>query len=244
MEEPPEIHLVESRSILAASGSTGFRTWEAALYLGKFLCSFSGNRLVKNKSVLELGMGTGFLSILCAHHLGAKYVLATDGCGDVVEKFVAHPSFHDGEKGAIVPAVLSWGSSDLCDSIGDSQKQGKFDLIIGADVTYDPSSIPLLVSTIFEVLSQSADSVAMIAATVRNENTIQVLLNTCVHYRIVVEEIMIPDEDQGRQQGFFHPTSTPIRILVLSLCRKRDPEHALKEGLADRYRRIIGPENF
>lgn len=41
--------------------------------------------LVKGKNVLELGAGTGFLSLLCAGELDARHVLATDGLAHVCE---------------------------------------------------------------------------------------------------------------------------------------------------------------
>ncbi|KAJ3938393.1 uncharacterized protein N0V96_011641 [Colletotrichum fioriniae] len=50
---PPDIILLEARSLISASGTTGLRTWEAALHLGQFLCE--DPNLVKGKRVLELG---------------------------------------------------------------------------------------------------------------------------------------------------------------------------------------------
>jgi protein-L-isoaspartate O-methyltransferase len=73
----PTITLLEARTILAASGTVGLRTWEAALFFGNYL--LQNPSLIEGKSILELGAGTGYLSILCSKYMGASHVLATDG---------------------------------------------------------------------------------------------------------------------------------------------------------------------
>ena len=91
------ITLLESRSVIAGAGNTGQRTWEAALHLvAYFACedkvdagadgkgTHAGSR-IRGKHVLELGAGTGLVSIACAKYFGARLVLATDGDEDVVQ---------------------------------------------------------------------------------------------------------------------------------------------------------------
>ena len=68
----------ESRGLILSGGTTGFRTWEAALHLGSLLATPEGEALVRGQRVLELGAGTGFLSLFCVRHLGVKGVVATD----------------------------------------------------------------------------------------------------------------------------------------------------------------------
>jgi len=79
----PKITLLEARNMVAASGTTGLRTWEASLHLGNYLCANS-DTLIRGKSILELGAGTGYVSVLCSKFLGAAHLLATDGSDDVV----------------------------------------------------------------------------------------------------------------------------------------------------------------
>src|SRR5436305_9252150 len=79
------ITLLEAPNILAGSGTTGLRTWEASLHLGKYLSTRTGIRLVKGQRILEVGAGTGFLSILCAKHLEPAHIVATDGDESVIE---------------------------------------------------------------------------------------------------------------------------------------------------------------
>jgi hypothetical protein len=82
--EPCSITLLESRSIISSSRTTGLRTWEATLHLSRFLCNPEGSQFVQGKRVLELGAGTGLVSLLCAKYLAAEKVIATDGSQEVV----------------------------------------------------------------------------------------------------------------------------------------------------------------
>ncbi|KAL9049146.1 MAG: hypothetical protein Q9162_007365, partial [Coniocarpon cinnabarinum] len=68
-------YVLEKPLVLSASGSTGHRTWEAALHLAGWL---EDGALVNGKRVLELGAGTALLSLLAAQK-GALSITATDG---------------------------------------------------------------------------------------------------------------------------------------------------------------------
>jgi protein-lysine N-methyltransferase EEF2KMT len=126
------VTLLESGSVFAASGITGFRTWEAAPRFGSFLCSEDGIDYVRGKKVLELGAGTGLVSILCAKTLGASYVLATDG-SDTVVGTLEENLFLNGldDKKSIESRVLKWGRAF---EDGEDGKEKKFDIVLGADL--------------------------------------------------------------------------------------------------------------
>ena len=131
----PELTLLEARSILASSGTTGLRTWEAALCLGTYLFSSNGQELIRGRTILELGAGTGFISILCAKHLGAQFVLATDGNADIIRDLDSNLVLNKiKDTNLIITAVLEWGHmlpNILWDSLEESQT---YDLVLGADV--------------------------------------------------------------------------------------------------------------
>ncbi|KAK4935177.1 hypothetical protein LTR66_015489, partial [Elasticomyces elasticus] len=80
---PPRILIEEAPGLLSAGSNVGHRTWEASLYLATFLHSQA--EIVKGKRVLELGAGTGLVSILAAGPLGAEHMLSTDGLQHVVD---------------------------------------------------------------------------------------------------------------------------------------------------------------
>lgn len=77
--QPPRTVITsESRGLILAAGTTGFRTWEAALHLATYLSTPAGEALVAGKRVIELGAGTGLVSMFCAAYLRPHSVLATD----------------------------------------------------------------------------------------------------------------------------------------------------------------------
>ena len=126
---------LESRAILASSGTTGLRTWEAALHLATYLCSDEGRILIRGKSIIELGAGTGFLSILCVKHLGANYVLATDGSSDVVDTLGSNIYLNGLEGSKVIDgAVLIWGHALIDGVLNIKEEYEKYDVILGADV--------------------------------------------------------------------------------------------------------------
>lgn len=192
------VTLLEAPSLLASSGTTGFRTWEAALHLASYLCSVDGKHYVTSKNVLELGAGTGFLSILCAAHLGANNVLVTDGSQEVINELKANLDFNGlRDEKKIQAYALQWGHA-LTGAAMDLHKEGHvYDLIIGADIvslsqessrgteslskqqTYDVQSIPALVTTIRDLFNLYPETKILISATVRNEDTLAAFLDAC-----------------------------------------------------------------
>lgn len=133
--EPPVITILESRGVISASGTTGCRTWDAALRLGTFLVSLPGRKLVNGKDVIELGAGTGFLSLLCAKYLGARHVLATDGDARVIEDLKETAMVNSLDKNDHFEAmVFKWGHdmSEICSKDAELSNNGR--LVLAADV--------------------------------------------------------------------------------------------------------------
>ena len=133
--DPPSVVLLEAQSLLASSGTTGFRTWEAALHLASFLFSSEGRHLVANRNILELGTGTGFLSIFCAMHLGANHVFATDGSTEIINNLKDNLDLNGLRSSKkIVAENLQWGHALIGGAV-DCREEGRVnELIIGADV--------------------------------------------------------------------------------------------------------------
>lgn len=130
------VTLLESRAVISSSGTTGLRTWEAALHLGAYLASESGQQWVRGKRVLELGAGTGLLSILCTKHLQATKATATDGDEGVVDSIKTN-LFLNGldAQGSTDSIVLRWGWSwALEESLYYEGSKDQYDVVLGADV--------------------------------------------------------------------------------------------------------------
>lgn len=132
---------IESRGLILSGGTTGNRTWEAALHLGSFLASPAGEALVRGKRIIELGAGTGFLSLFCARHLGARGVVATDREPVLIGNMRRCVGLNRGGSVSIpipiCPAVWDWGTplertEEMASLIEDDQLG--FDVALGADL--------------------------------------------------------------------------------------------------------------
>ena len=125
------VTILESRAVLSSEGTTGLRTWESSLHLADYLAN-EGQASIKQKHVLELGAGTGLLSIFCAKHLEARHAAATDGSELVVDA-LRENIFINGLEGdaRISSAVLKWGYSLDVTQFAD---ESPFDIVLGADV--------------------------------------------------------------------------------------------------------------
>ncbi|KAL3465147.1 putative methyltransferase-domain-containing protein [Aspergillus heterothallicus] len=176
----------ENRSLILASGTTGFRTWEAALHLGSFLSTTSlGSSLVSGKRVLELGAGTGFLSFLCAKYLRIESILTTDRDPALLEQIDDCIVKNELEKTKIRTGIWEWGSPLQVPSFSEVDQDVaertpvQFDIAVGADLIYDVDIIPLLVSTVRDLFDNYCLKEFIISATMRNEATFGSFLETC-----------------------------------------------------------------
>ncbi|KAL6946944.1 hypothetical protein ACO0QE_001800 [Hanseniaspora vineae] len=182
---------------ISGNNTTGFRTWEAALYLLFFLYGETSpiSELVQKANikhindnakamfskplrVLELGSGTGICGLALYKFpvgLQIEEVTLSDGSQDIVENIIPHNYELNKEAREESRSVtklsikqILWGKDDFIPELKHS-----YDLIIGADVTYDARVIPLLVESIDYYLGFEKDSMCLISATIRNESTIK-----------------------------------------------------------------------
>lgn len=222
----PTLKLKESRSVISGAGTTGLRTWEASLHLASYLCNTPTARTqyITNKHILELGAGTGFLSILCAQHLGATHVTSTDGDEGVVDALKEN-LFHNSAEDNVTAGVMRWGWG-IKDSLAEyeAERWGALDTVIGADVTYDKTVIPALASTIRGLFERWPKMDVLISATVRNQNTFAAFETACARNRFSVDEVEFPVTPMAEQKCLFHAADVPIRILRIRAPKViRDP---------------------
>ncbi|KAK9356605.1 putative methyltransferase-domain-containing protein, partial [Lipomyces doorenjongii] len=153
------IMIQENRNMISGFGTTGYRTWEAALALGEYMLSQRQTEHSKvdvvGKRILEVGAGTGFVSLLCGK-LGAAKVFGTDGFEDIVLRL--RRNIEDNKLGNIVETrVYKWGNSSGDDAghvlereswVADYKFTASIDLILGADITFDAEMCELLVKSL------------------------------------------------------------------------------------------------
>lgn len=170
-----EAYISEQPFLIVASGTTGLRTWEASLLLSEWILTQN----IKGMKILELGAGTGLVGILA----GKKdaNVTATDGSGTVV--LTLQKNF---EMNNVIAEtdVLWWGEESTL-------LQEKWDYILGADITYDVEVCSSLAETYSLGLRQGG--IGMLAATVRNEDTLIAFIKECGFYSQVCADLRIED---------------------------------------------------
>ncbi|OHE97255.1 hypothetical protein CORC01_07509 [Colletotrichum orchidophilum] len=212
---PPDITLLEARSLISASGTTGLRTWEAALHLGQFLCE--NQDLVQGKRVLELGAGTGYLAILCVNHLGATHVVASDGSDDVINNLPESFFLNDLQDSTLIrPMELRWGHALVGTEDQKWNNGDDVDIVIGADITYDQSIIPALIATLEELFALFPAVQVLISATQRNEVTFEAFCSRCRQREMGLSYVDFSIPPRQRQKGPFYNDSVPIRICRVS----------------------------
>ena len=209
--DPRSITTLESRSLISGFGTTGLRTWEASLHLGEFLCV--NHWVVTRKSVLELGCGTGYVSILCAKFLGATRVIASDGSDDVLIHLKDNLFLNGLEDSkAITPMDLKWGHALVGTEEPEWNGGRPIDVVLGADITYDDRLVTPLVSTMSELTRLNPAVVMYISATQRNAATFETFLTRCraEGFTVEYEEFgVVPAE---KQNGPFYSDRSPILI--------------------------------
>ncbi|WOO85566.1 Protein-lysine N-methyltransferase EFM3 [Vanrija pseudolonga] len=188
------VTLLEEQVVVQA-GTTGLRTWTAALFLAHYL--LAGN-LGPVPAAIELGAGTGFLAAVLAQ-LGAD-VIATD-LGDEegeeegegqrrtpLGRLTANLALNNLPSPARA-AALDWADAALSPEDRPpiwaealAPVNGARRTVVAADVIYDPDLVPLLAGAIDLLISPAGEvppPVAIIAATVRNEDTFALFLAEC-----------------------------------------------------------------
>ena len=144
--------------------STGSAVWGCGIVLSRYMEAL-GEPFWEGKRVLELGTGTGFGSVTAAK-LGAASVLATDRDLKVLA-LAAENARTNGVGGVVSTASLSWGKLDAA---GGGPLVTPYDLLIGADLTYDREAWPVLFETIY-----AARKPCLLSAAERRPNELQKL---------------------------------------------------------------------
>ncbi|KAF7585519.1 hypothetical protein BBP40_010737 [Aspergillus hancockii] len=213
-QETQTIISSESRGLIYFSGTTGFRTWEASLHLGTYLSTPTGANHVAGKRVIELGAGTGFVSMYTAKYLRPRFILATDREGALIGN-MKDSKGRNGLGGEFRVGAWEWGTPLVYLAEDDAEGMDKedltFDVALGADLTYDTDLLPLLFATLRDLFDNYHVKEFILSATLRNQNTFQAFLDACESNHFKAECLPFESPRTEDQTGFFHETSISIR---------------------------------
>lgn len=197
------IWIKENPRIISGQATTGLRTWEAAVYLSNYL--YNHQDLAEGKSVIELGAGTGLVSLLVLKWSKSTNMIVTDGTAALIDRMDEAMTKNGLDRNRARFQRLWWG---------EDHYQEMVNVVVGADITYDALVVPVLVETIGQLFDNGA-TLALIAATIRNEDTIKVW-DEMVSERFNVE--IFTGDFEGDYQ---FPVGTPqIRIYKMTKLEK------------------------
>lgn len=202
--------LLESGTTIE-NGTTGMRTWSASLLLSQFI--ISNPEIVVGKRVLELGCGMGLLGAIVADQQ-LSFSTSTSTCGsicltDVDERVLSRcrenmeiPGNASSAHPRITYRTLDWSDAldptNLPVTSSIMQNEMNSDVILGADLVFDPSLIPALVRTIVLALQPGpcpTEKVVFLSLTLRREDTFAKFVQTCVKAGLRMEDVRFsPDK--------------------------------------------------
>ena len=129
----------QSTRTILQNGTTGLCSWPAAFKLAEF--GYSNPELFKDLCIVELGSGIGAGGIFLSALTGVKSITLTDVNSEVLEILKKNAKAFD-EGNNIDVVELDWCLFER-ESVG--KMIAETDIIVGADLLYDPSIFPALV---------------------------------------------------------------------------------------------------
>ncbi|XP_052183887.1 uncharacterized protein LOC127795913 isoform X1 [Diospyros lotus] len=127
---------------------TGQLVWPGAKLLNNYISQTP--EMLRGCSVIELGSGVGVTGILCSKF--CHDVVLTDHNEEVLKILKKNIELHSSsESTGLIAEKLEWGNSHDLNQILERHPEG-FDLVLGADICFQQSSIPLLFDTVQQLL--------------------------------------------------------------------------------------------
>ncbi|XP_063328553.1 protein-lysine N-methyltransferase EEF2KMT [Pelmatolapia mariae] len=163
------VSLMENIALIS-EGTTGLVTWEAALYLAEW--ALENQQVFTGRTVLELGSGAGLTGIAVCRSCGPKRFIFSDFHSRVLQKLRDNVQLN-GLSEQTTPAVsvekLDWTATSE-----EELREIGADVIIAADVVYDPDiagSLAKLLSIVLRCSSVEVLPQVFICSTIRNLET-------------------------------------------------------------------------
>lgn len=203
-----KVDLFASQSATTDPELTGQLIWPVSTLLAHYLASPIGEKLVKNRNVVELGAGCALPSIVASSN--AKHVVLTDGNELVMDlmkkntRFVQCPSS---------VRQLVWGNRQHLKDVMKCSPDGCVDVVIAADVVQWPAVVEPLVHTIKALLWRNAGTatcddgedaspakVCLLGLVRRSSSTTKLFFDFCLEMGFVCRKV---------DDGLFLPSGVP-----------------------------------
>lgn len=141
----PDVHLTmcERREFIS-KGTTGLTTWQAGPAMIEWLLHHDGRSVLGDRTVMELGSGTGLLGMAVCQLFAPRKVFLTDSHEDVLAALHHNVAVNGLEGTARVEvACVDWTAMN-----DDFLIRAAPDVVVAADIVYDRALFPGLVRTL------------------------------------------------------------------------------------------------
>lgn len=214
--EPVTMTVTLRSSLNMLEGGTGCCIWPSSLFLSEFLLSHP--ELFSNKCCFEVGSGVGLVGI-CLANVKASKVILTDG--DLAS--LSNMKFNLETNQVAIMGKLK--QKDYQDPTSTTQVECRYltwelasaeelqncgaDVILGADVIYDPSSVPHLVRVLAALLGTKKGSLGSNDGTSVPEEFI-----TCNENRSMFGSIELEKPDKNDKDNKFPNNAYPVAYIA------------------------------
>lgn len=202
----PDIRVKAKNNIILLNGTTGIKTWPAALKLTEFLLTYD-NIIGKDiETYLDLGCGNGFLSAALsklASQCAKIYALDCSSLACNLTRETIKASQCDN----VVVVEDDWSSATILANLTGL----KFDFVVVADIFFDVSLAHSLFGFLAKLLEVNPKCEILAAATIRSNETQSYFECAALRYGLIFEEF----EDVSITHHFYYDQTAPIKLILV-----------------------------
>ncbi|XP_075558190.1 protein-lysine N-methyltransferase EEF2KMT isoform X3 [Dermacentor variabilis] len=201
---------LKEHTAVVINGTTGLRTWQASKFLSEWC--LENRDLLRSKRIVELGCGVGLTGmVVCKTCCPLSYTF-TDGHEAVLQSVEENLRRNSVTGCHARVEMLRWGDHE------NFREHCTADVILGADLVFDPAVVPALVATLAALLAHGGT--AYIASTVRNHETRALFLSK------LADEASLQYEPctAPREKIFFYDRSCPVEIEKVTACPRNSKQ--------------------
>ncbi|KAG5884909.1 hypothetical protein JTB14_034107 [Gonioctena quinquepunctata] len=228
LETGDKVISLNESSNLISDGTTGLRTWQAAIALSEWIIQNKDS--FREKTVLELGSGIGLAGLVLAKECSPKYTFLTD-CHETVLKTLCenvqinstqhpidipesanrsecscqmkHRCQYNSETLGVHVLNLPWEEikQEECETLG------AVEIVIAADIIYDDELFEPLVNAMKCLAEFCKVEEFIFSCTERNPITLASFLKCTELAPFLITQLEVP-----HQKIFSWPTDTPVKI--------------------------------
>ncbi|XP_015176117.1 PREDICTED: protein-lysine N-methyltransferase EEF2KMT [Polistes dominula] len=217
------ITIKESINIVS-NGTTGLCVWQGALHLAEW--SYKNRNQFNGKNILELGCGVGLTGLSIINACSPKQYVFSDCHQSVLDILCENVKLN------LLSVLQEKISNEICTLNDRTQLQIKYnhsdvkvinlkwkdienyieedntvyDVILGADILYESTSFYSLIIGLNCLLT--SNNYAIIAATIRNEDTVKMFLDQLREHDLTYLECDIPEQTISIESNH-----APVKIL-------------------------------